>query len=70
MLANKFSGGWCDPITEDAQGLAMVLDSNIDRREHTGFLTYLKGKYKKDKISRMEMKYHSPKVLVPSNENT
>ena len=70
MFASKFSGGWCDPITEDAQGLAMVLDSNIDRREHAGFLTYLKGKYKKDKISRMEMKYHSPKVLVPSNENT
>jgi uncharacterized protein (UPF0332 family) len=50
--------------------MAMVLDSNIDRREHTGFLTYLKGKYKKDKISRMEMKYHSAKVLVSSNENT
>ena len=37
MFVSKFSGGWCDPLTEDAQGLAMVLDLNIDRREHTGF---------------------------------
>lgn len=65
-LAKKFNGACIDPVLEEKAQKAMILDSDIDRRDTGACIKYLKKKYKKDKIQNMQMGYYSANILVPN----
>lgn len=67
-LVSKFGAAYCDPIEEEKNGLAMLIDEDLDRRDTGHLLKYLREKYGRDKLQNMEMSYFSGEVLVTSDD--
>jgi hypothetical protein len=70
-LAHAFGTAVLDPRVEEAEGVAYILDSDIDRNNETGLLSYLRKKYKTGPLQKFDMGYLSAEVRVrASNEIT
>jgi len=68
-LAEKFGKGILDPLTQELNGRAFIIDTNIDRKDQRAIIRYLNNKYNRNKLQPMFMGFHSASVLV-SNEDS
>lgn len=61
-----FGEGVLDPLRMEAKGTAWVVDSDIDRRNETAVIEYVKKKYSLGpRVTAMAMEHFSAGVLVP-----
>ena len=67
FLAKKFDKACCDPFDEEKDERAMIVDSDVDRRDKSKVLKYLNNKYKRYKLQDMNMGFHSAKISVPTD---
>jgi hypothetical protein len=63
-FAAKF-GAPVDPLAQEAEGLAMIADTDLDRRNSEAILDFLRAKYRIPKLLSMDMNMASAVVGVP-----
>lgn len=57
--------GICDPYAYEAEGIAYVVDGDVDRNDKNSVLDFLRKKYEQEKLSDMTMSHRSVTVAVP-----
>jgi len=67
-LSEKFDKGVLDPLTQELNGEAFVVNTNIDRKDQGELIRYLNKKYNRNKLQPMVMGFHSASVLVSSED--
>lgn len=63
-LRNSFENGVCDPLKQERDGMAFIVDGDVDRRNENDVLEFLKQKYDRDKLMFMNMKHYSGTISV------
>ena len=58
-FATKFPTGIIDPVEEERDGTAMIVDSDVDRNNPKEVIKFLEGKYKCGRIVNIDMKMAS-----------
>ena len=64
-LRHSFEQGVCDPIQQEREGLAFIVDGEVDRNTENEVLEFLKHKYGREKLMFIHMKHYSGTVSVP-----
>lgn len=64
QFAVIFKNSICDPIKEESEGLAYVVDSNVDRRDEEAVMAYLSKKYQAPKLQKVDLGWHSASMLI------
>lgn len=64
LLAQAFGTAILDPRAEESEGVAYILDSDIDRRDEDGALNYLSAKYRAGPLQTCDTGYFSAEVTV------
>ena len=54
----------CDPIREESEGNAYIVDSDVDRKNENAVMAYLRDKYNAPKLSKIDMGWHSGTTLA------
>ena len=54
-LAEAFSNGLVDPVAEEAEGSAYIVDPAIDRGNSSAVLQHLQSKYRRPRLMEMPM---------------
>jgi hypothetical protein len=57
-----------DPIHEEKEGCAFIVDGEVDRRKPNEVLSYLQEKYKRDKLNVMKMQHMEVHMAVPDRK--
>lgn len=65
-LRAKFGEGVCDPPMAESEGKAFIVDGDVDRVDEGEVLTFLRKKYKQDKLTNIAMHELSVGTLVPA----
>ncbi len=70
-LIGKFKGGVEDPLTLEHEGNAYVADIEIDRKDQSGIMNYLRGKYDlPEKTMFMNMRSNTFTIPVKDHDGT
>ncbi|MBP7370729.1 MAG: hypothetical protein KA902_04750 [Arenimonas sp.] len=64
-FANNLQSAPVDPIAEEASGEALLVDSDIDRNQHSAVLEFIRQKYNNERLFNMDMNMASAIVAVP-----
>ena len=64
-FANKLATGLIDPLGQEAAGSAMVVDTEIDRKDKEAILNYLRAKHGIPRLLNMDMNMASAVVVSP-----
>jgi hypothetical protein len=64
-LRRAFKKGVCDPYQQEEDGIAFIVDGDVNRRNESEALEYLKYKYMREKLIFIQMKHYSGTVSVP-----
>ncbi len=67
-LVQKFGNACCDPFIEEKTNKAMLVDTDIDRRDERAILKYLKKKYERKKLQVMQRHYYSSVISLSPNK--
>lgn len=67
-FAQLFEQAVIDPEILESEGKAYIADCDLDRKNKTMVLDYLKQKYSKDNLSEIEMHHLSGSIPVPNTE--
>lgn len=65
VLVQSMPLGVRDPIHEENQGIAFLVDDEVDRNQPNEVLSYLQEKYKTDKLNVMKMRHMEVHMAVP-----
>ena len=68
FLCTSLSEGICDPYAREKEGVAYIVDGDIDRTDTDSVLTFLRKKYGNEKLMEMPMTYMSMTSSVPKSE--
>lgn len=63
-LVKLFKDSVCDPIKDESEGYAYIVDSDIDRKNENAVMSYLRDKYNAPKLTKIDMGWHSGSVLI------
>ncbi len=64
-LVEKLQSAVIDPIVQESNGEAYIVDSDINRNDEKAVLNYLREKYSKPKIIKIDLGWHSGTIQVP-----
>lgn len=67
-LVQSMPVGVRDPIHEEKKGCAFVVDGEVDRSKPNEVLSYLREKYKTEKLNVMNMRHMEVHMAVPHKE--
>lgn len=68
-LAEKLAEVLVDPAVDEAQGAGYIADTDIDRKDSDAVLRYLRRKYGRDMLDKIELGYMSFTGMAPSEGN-
>lgn len=68
FLCVTLNEGICDPYAREAEGVAYVVDGDVDRNDKNSVLAFLREKYGQEKLMDMTMGHFSATVAVPHEE--
>ena len=63
-FAKTFKDSVCDPIKDESEGYAYIVDSDIDRKNENAVMRYLQKKYNAPKLQKIDMGWHSGSILI------
>jgi len=63
-LVKLFKDSVCDPIKDESEGYAYIVDSDIDRKNENAVMSYLRDKYSAPKLSKIDMGWQSGSMLI------
>lgn len=66
-FTSKLVNGLVDPVALESSGEAMIVDTDIDRRDEQALLGYLSGKYGIEKLQFMDMNIATATVSMPND---
>jgi hypothetical protein len=66
-LVAKLGSAVIDPVDRESQGDAYIVDSDVNRSDEEAVLSYLRKKYGKPKLNKIDLGWHSGTVLEPTN---
>jgi hypothetical protein len=66
-LSASFGTAVVDPLKEEADGEAYLVDSDLDRTKTNEVLQFLQSKYRVDKIMNMDMSFARAEVAAKAN---
>lgn len=64
-FVKAFGTAICDPVTDEKEGRAFIVDRDIDRNNQNSILEFLQQKYSTKPLMNMDMGYSSVSVQVP-----
>ena len=64
-FASKFPTGLVDPVAQETSGQALMVDTDIDRKDTNAVLAFLQDKYKVERLMNMDMNIATAVVAVP-----
>jgi len=67
-LIKMFNNKHLDPINEEIKGIALIVDSSIDRNNPNEVIKFLEDKYKLGRLTPMPMKHVTATTSVNKNE--
>ncbi|MCF7981748.1 MAG: hypothetical protein K9K86_07160 [Pseudomonadales bacterium] len=59
-----FKDSICDPIKAEAEGYAYIVDSDVDRKDESAVMRYLREKYNAPKLQKIDLGWHSGSILL------
>jgi hypothetical protein len=68
VLVQSMPVGVRDPIFEEKEGCAFIVEGEVDRNKPNEVLSYLKENYKTDKLNVMKMRHMEVHMAVPHRE--
>ncbi|RRH90304.1 hypothetical protein EH244_06000 [Variovorax beijingensis] len=60
--------GMEDPVSKEADGIAFILDADIDRQDESALLAYLEKKYVTAPLMKFDLGYLSAAIRVASDQ--
>ncbi|SOB77397.1 hypothetical protein SAMN04488490_3203 [Marinobacter sp. LV10R510-11A] len=66
-LGGKLGSAVIDPVASESVGDAYIVDSGVDRNDENAVLEYLRGKYDRPKLNKIDLGWHSGTVQEPSS---
>jgi hypothetical protein len=63
-FAATFKNSICDPIKEESEGYAYIVDSDVDRKDENGIMRYLRDKYNAPKLQKIDLGWRSGTVFT------
>lgn len=66
-LSVCFTNGIIDPQVEEAEGIAYIADTDVDRNDASAVLAYIQQKYATGLIMNMDMGVTTATISVPAN---
>ncbi|MEW8201963.1 MAG: hypothetical protein AB2697_23090 [Candidatus Thiodiazotropha endolucinida] len=63
-LRHSFEKGVCDPLEQEREGIAFIVDGDVDRTNENDVLEFLKQKYERNKLMFIHLKHYSGTVSV------
>ena len=63
-FAETFKDSVCDPIKDESKGYAYIVDSDVDRKNESAVMRYLRDKYNAPKLQKIDLDWHSGSVLI------
>jgi hypothetical protein len=63
-LVQLFKDSVCDPIKDESEGCAYIVDSDVDRENEEAVMSYLRNKYSAPKLSKIDMGWQSGSILI------
>ncbi|WP_217987702.1 hypothetical protein [Halomonas salipaludis] len=64
-LTRLFKEGVCDPLQKEREGMAFVVDGDVNRRNENEVLEFLKQKYGREKLMFIQMNHYSGTISLP-----
>jgi hypothetical protein len=68
VLVKSMPVGVRDPIHEEREGCAFLVDGDVDRNNQNDVLDYLRKKYNTDKLNVMNMQHIEVHMAIPYDE--
>jgi len=62
LLALRFADAVCDPLSEEQNGEAYVVDSDVNRKNEEAVMAFLREKYKSPKLMNIDMGWHAATI--------
>lgn len=59
-----FKDSICNPIKDESEGYAYLVDSEVDRKDENAVMRYLREKYNAPKLQKIDLGWHSGSILI------